>query len=153
MPQLNYDFGNAILGQLAVYDPQSIDSLINELPKQVSTVTTGGTATDGIYRITVVGEEGTFVAEFDRQAGETNAQITDALAAAWLANAAAANIATMTSDGVSVNTLAFLHAGSSYTVSVEAPSPGTLAAALVTAATGSNIPLGVMLVSDDGEVG
>jgi hypothetical protein len=153
MPQYSYDFENAILGQLATYEPEGIDSLLNELPKQVNTVTTGGTATDGTYRITVVGEEGTFVAEFVRGAGETNAQITDALAAAWLANTSAANVATMTSDGVSVNTIAFLHAGQGYTVSVEAPAPGTLTNALVTDPAGSSLPLGIALASDDGEIG
>jgi len=155
MPQYSYDFENAILGQLATYEPEGIDSLLNELPKQVNTVTTGGTATDGFYRITVVGEEGTFVAEYEADAsgGDTNADITDALAAAWLANTSAANVATVTSDGVSVNTIAFLHAGQGYTVSVEAPAPGTLTNALVTDPAGSSLPLGIALASDDGEIG
>lgn len=151
MPQFSYDFAEAILGQLAVYDPASIDSLINELPKQQTTVTTGGTATNGLYTITVVGEEGTFTASFDRQAAETTAAITDALAANWAAQPANLNIATMTSDTVSVNTLDFLHAGSQYTVTVSAPAPGTLVAALVVNPVGVNIPLGIAVTSDDGE--
>lgn len=153
MPQYSYDFEAAILGQLATYEPEGIDSLLNELPKQVTTVTTGGTATDGTYRITVVGEEGTFTAEFVRAAAETNAQITDALAADWAGKPENANIATMVSDGVSVNTLSFLHSGQGYTVTVEAPAPGTLTAALVTDPAGASIPLGIALTSDDGEVG
>lgn len=151
MPQFSYEFAEAILGQLAIYDPASIDSLINELPKQQSTVTTGGVATDGTYTITVVGEEGTFTASFLRAAAETNAAITDALAANWAAQPANLNIATMTSDLVSINTLAFLHAGSQYTVTVVAPTPGTLVAALVVDPVGVNIPLGIAVVSDDGE--
>lgn len=152
MPQTSYDFIEAILGQLAVYDPASIDSLVNTLPAQQTSVVTGGTETAGVYSITVVGEEGTFVASLTRVA-ETNAQITDALAADWLANSGGANIATMTSDGVDTNTLQFLHSGAGYTVTVSAPAPGTLTAALLTDPTGSNIPLGVMVISDDGEFG
>jgi len=150
MTQFSYDFEQAILGQCAVYDPARIDSLINPLPTQVSTVTTGGTATDGDYVITVVGEEGTFVATFTRGAGETNAQITDALATEWNTNSGGENIATMTSDAVSVNTLAFLHAGSSYTVTVSAPAPGTLVAAETVSPLGANFPMAIFVTSDDG---
>lgn len=152
MPQYSYDFASAILGQLAVYDPASIDSLINSLPAQVSTVTTGGTATDGVYRITVTGEEGTFVAEHTRTGAETNDDVTTALQASWAGNDAASNIADM-ANVASVNTLTFLHSGSSYTITVEAPAPGTLVAALVTDPSGSGIPLAIMLVSDDGKFG
>ena len=132
MPQTDYNFIEAILGQLAVYDPASIDSLVNTLPSQQSTVVTAGVDTAGDYVITVVGEEGTFTASFTRVA-ENTAAITDGLAAAWLADAANANIATMTSDGVDTNTLDFLHAGNGYTVTVSAPAPGTLTAAVFSA--------------------
>jgi hypothetical protein len=150
MPQTSYDVIEAILGQLAVYDPASIDSLINSLPAQRDTVVTGGTTTAGVYSITVVGEEGTFVATFTRVA-ETDAQITDGLAADWLANSGGANIATMTSDGVDTNTLQFLHAGQGYTVTTAAPAPGTLVDTLAVDPAGSNIPLGIAVTSDDGE--
>ncbi|MCK5496559.1 MAG: hypothetical protein KAI80_09120 [Hyphomicrobiaceae bacterium] len=150
MPQTDYNFIEAILGQLAVYDPASIDSLVNTLPSQQSTVVTGGVDTAGDYVITVVGEEGTFTASFTRVA-ENTAAITDGLAAAWLADAANANIATMTSDGVDTNTLDFLHAGNGYTVTVSAPAPGTLTAALVVDPNGVNIPLAIAVTSDDGE--
>jgi hypothetical protein len=149
MPQFSYDLPIAVLGQLAVYDPARIDSLINLLPSQQSTVTTGGTATAGVYTIKVVGEEGTFTAEFTRVA-ETNAQITDALAADWASKSENSNIATMTSDAVSINTLDFLHAGQGYTVTVTAPAPGTLTSALVVDPAGSNIPLAIAVTSDDG---
>jgi len=128
MPQTDYNFIEAILGQLAVYDPASIDSLVNTLPSQQSTVVTSFT-----------------------RVAENTAAITDGLAAAWLADAANANIATMTSDGVDTNTLDFLHAGNGYTVTVSAPAPGTLTAALVVDPNGVNIPLAIAVTSDDGE--
>jgi hypothetical protein len=149
MPQTSYDLPIAVLGQLAVYDPASIDSLVNLIPSQQSTVTTAGTNTAGDYTITVVGEEGTFTASFTR-VGEDNDAITAGLQADWASQSANLNIATMTNVG-SVNTLDFLHAGQGYTVTVTAPSPGTLTAALVVDAAGSNIPLAIAVTSDDGE--
>lgn len=152
MPQLSYDIPIAVLGQLATYDPENIDSLIVLVPNQQTDVVTGGTAADGVYSITVVGEEGTFVAAFDRQSAEDDAAITDALAAAWLAlGSAVLNIATMTSDGVDTNQLDFLNAGNGYTVTSVAPSTGTLVSTLIVDPDGSNIPLGIGISTTDGE--
>lgn len=149
MPQFSYDSIEAILGQLAIYDPASIDSLINTLPFQVTDVVTAGTATDGTYIITVVGEEGTFTATFERASSETDDQIAAALKVDWDSQAANSNIATLV-NVTDTNTMTFLHAGNGYTVTTTAPSPGTLVATLVTDPNGVNIPLGVGVVSDDG---
>lgn len=151
MPQVDYNLPIAVLGQLAVYDPASIDSLINLVPNQQTDVVTGGTATAGVYSITVVGEEGTFVASFTRVA-ETTAQVTDALAAAWLAlGSSVLNIATMTSDGTDTNQLDFLNAGQGYTVTTSAVGPATLVATLIVDPAGSNIPLAIGISTTDGQ--
>lgn len=151
MPQLSYDLPIAVLGQLAIYDPAHIDSLVNNVPAQQTDAVTAGTVTDGVYSITVVGEEGTFVASHTRSGAETTADVTDALEAAWIAlGSAVLNIATMTSDGTDTNQIDFLHPGNSYTVTTVAPSPGTLVATLIVDPNGSNIPLAIGISTTDG---
>lgn len=151
MPQFSYDpVIPGVLGQVAEFLPRTIDTLINPVPFQQSTVTVA-TFPDGNYVITVVGEEGTFTATFVAVAS-TTALITDGLAAAWTADADNNNIATATSDGASIVTLDFLHAGFSYTVTVASP-VSDMTTALIQSATGIAIPLGIGVATDDGEFG
>lgn len=151
MPQTDYTLPIAVLGQLAVYDPASIDSLVNLVPTQQTDVVTAGSVTDGLYQIIVVGEEGTFTASHTRSGAETTADVTDFLEVNWDSQSANLNIATMVSDGTDTNEMLFLHAGQAYTVTTVAPAPGTLVATLITDPAGTNIPLAIGISTTDGE--
>lgn len=151
MPQINYgEQPVAVVGQVATYEDAVIDSLTNELLAQVSTLTVGGTASDGTYSVQATGPDGeVLTAEFVRGAGETNAQIATALAAAmsptWL------NAFTIVDGGSGVLTLTANHGGRVYTFITAAPGTGTLVAANTQTAGGVDIQMGVAVAegSDD----
>ena len=148
MPQFNNDFPIARLGQLAVYDPARLDSLIVEVPVQHNTVPVGGT-TDGLYTIRIVGDEGTFDSSFTGSTSTAD-QIADGLAAAILANTSLQNIVDASATSGTPVDLLFLHAGREYTVTFPDNPAGNLTLTVVTSATGTPIPLGIGVTSDDG---
>jgi hypothetical protein len=147
MPQFSYDFPIAILGQLAVFDPARIDTLVAEVPVQINDIQVV-TFPDGTYTITAVGEEGTFTATFVAVASSA-AAIADGLAADWNADAANLNIATAVSDAVDTVTLTFLHPGFAYTITVASPA-SDMTNTLAQSSQGAPIPLGIGITSDDG---
>jgi len=148
--QFSYTMPTAQLGQVANCDPEAICSLTAPLLAQIDAIEVADNDA-GAYSVTIVAPEGTFSAGITVVA-QTIAQIADQLAAAVNAVEALQNIVQAGSDGVSAVTLAFLHAGFSYTVSVASAS-ADLVLSSVQEAGGDSFPLGIGVVDNGGEVG
>lgn len=143
MPQFSYTFPPAQLGQIGTFGWENIDSLANPLRSQINTITVADNDA-GTYSVTITAPEGEFVTSRPVVA-QSIAQIADELADAINDNEDLLNIVSAESDGVSVITLTFLHAGVSYTVAVSSAS-ADLVLALSQSAGGSNFPLGIGVV-------
>lgn len=127
--QLNYGYSQtrALVGN--VVDSAWADrfSYVNPLLPQVGTLTVGGTATDGVYSVTITPADGgaaTTISITRATTPATNADI--ALALSNAINASNALLGVVSSSNASaVNTLTFRRSGQTYTVTTAAPSPGT----------------------------
>ena len=150
MPQFDYNIPIAVLGQLAVYDPARIDSLVVEVPVQHDEVPIGGT-TDGTYTIRIEGEEGIFDSSFVASANTAD-EIADGLAAAILANVDLDNIVDASATSGTPVDLLFLHAGFAYTITFPSNPGSNMTLTSLQSATGAPIPLGIGVTSDDGVV-
>ncbi len=152
MPQFEYAYPQSQNGMIATTSPWSIDSYLNALLAQQSTITATGTATAGNYTVQIDGEEGSFSVTVTMAGGESTTVFTAALVAAFDADPDLLNIVAAT-DNDPVTTLDFLHAGLDYTLSLTSNPGGFLALALAQAAGGTDIPLGVGVVpgAADGE--
>lgn len=120
----------------------------NPLNPQVSSVTIGGSASDGDYTITIVdAQTGTSLgtATFTRGSGESNATIATELIDAVNGLASAPNKFTASSGGSGVVQIDFDHANKQYTVTAAAPGSGTATVA-TTETGGTDIPFGRFLV-------
>ena len=94
----------------------------NPLLARVLTVTVGGTAADGEYQITATDDVGrTFDAVFDRQAGETNDAIAEALATVINESSAWRNIARAEYTSGATFTLRYLHPNQGYSEAYSQP--------------------------------
>lgn len=148
--QFSYTQPFATIGQIANCDPDAIATLRAPLLAQISTITVVDNDA-GAYSVSVSGVEGSFSASLTVVA-QSIAQIANELADAINAQELAQNIVTATSDGVDTITLAFLHSGFSYDVSVASAS-ADLTLALTQAAGGDSFPLGIGVVDSGGELG
>lgn len=124
---------------------------------QISTVTVGGTAADGVYSFDVEDPISGVTTTVSQTRATTPATNTD-LAAAFVllvnANAALLNVCTA-SNAAGVVTLAFLHSGIDYTVdNGVAPGGASVTPATTQSAGGSAVPFGrfcTMGAAEDGQ--
>lgn len=148
--QFSYEPQVALLGQVANCDPEAICSLTAPLLAQINEIVVADNDA-GTYTITIVAPEGSFSVSLTVVA-QTVAQIADAMAASLAALEGLENIVSATSDGVDTITLAFLHVGYSYTVSVTSAS-ADLVLSETQSAGGPSFPLGIGVVDSGGEIG
>lgn len=149
MPQFNYDYPIGVLGQLAVYDPARIDSLGVLVPSQADEIAIGGVDL-GTYTVRIEGEEGIFDTDFVVGGVLTADQIADGIAAALEANALLENIVDAAGTPGTPVLLSFKHPGLGYTISFPSNPGGNMSLTNTQSATGTPIPLGVGVTSDDG---
>lgn len=145
MPQFDYTHPLLRLGMIGTASPWTIDSYGNALLAQASSVTAGGVAVAGSYTVQIDGEEGSFSVSVTMAGGESTTVLIAALVAAFVADADLLNIVAATDADPTMN-LAFLHAGKDYSITLPSNPGGVLSTALVQAAGGTAIPLGVGVV-------
>lgn len=146
MPQYAYPVTQPrfVVGQLAEGAPQAIDSYLNELLVQITTVTYTGTTDDADYTVTAVGPDGeTATSTFNPPGATTADAVRDGLIALINAEADWQNIAVASSGGAGILTLTFLHDGRVYTVTATDPGTGTVVVANTQSAGGTDVPVGV----------
>lgn len=119
---------------------------INSLLPLIFTATVGGTASDGVYSITVTddltGEA--YSTAFTRGNSETNAQIAAKLKDNW--NAVSKNNDIFTAAApAAVVTFTSKFAGRTYTITKSAPGTGTITIATTQAAGGTKMPAGIFV--------
>ena len=124
-------------------------SRTNPAKAQTGTLTVGGTASDGVYSASFYHPDepdNPIVVSFTRAAGETNNQISAALAAD-----AVKKLILKASVSVvnAVSTVAFGNPLITYTVTTSAPGTGTLAWAQTVAAGGVTLPFGRFVIGGD----
>ncbi len=144
MPQFEFVQPVGLLGAVASGAVEEIDSYTNPLLAQANTVPIGGT-TDGVYTIQLDGEGGTFQFSFTAS-GSTAAQIADGLAAAATADPDLLNILTAAGTPGTPLLLNFLHAGQTWAISFPSNPGGNMTLTTTTAAGGTNIGLGLVVV-------
>jgi hypothetical protein len=126
-------------------------SFINPLSMQVSTLTVGGTATDGNYVFTATNPDGiaASVTVLRATTPATNTDLATAIKNAINASSSFIGIASATS-AAAVVTVTFKRP-LVYTLTTSAPAPGTLVAANTTAAGGSYIAVGRFVKKGTGD--
>lgn len=147
MPQFDFVQEQLLLGAVATANAGGgdIDSYTNEVLAQANTIPIGGT-TDGTYTVQLDGEEGTFTFSFVAVA-QTADQIADGLAAAATADPDLLNIVTVAGTPGTPVLLTFLHANQAWTITFPS-NPGTnMTLTTTTAAGGTDIGLGLVVVS------
>jgi hypothetical protein len=113
---------------------------------QESEVTVGGAAIAGTYTIQVDGPEGSFSVDFVAAGGEAPAAVVAGFLAAIQADPDFLNLLVAT-DASPILELDFLHPGQTYTVSFPSDPNGILSGALIQAAGGTDIGLGLGVVT------
>lgn len=144
MPQFEYTHPVLALAEVGTASPWTIDSYQNALVAQVSTVT-GTAPAAGTYTFEISGDEGTFATSVTMAGGETPTQFAAAIVAAMDADADLLNITTQVA-ALGVVTISFIYPGRDYTITITADPGPDLSTALVTAAGGTFMPLGVGVV-------
>lgn len=119
---------------------------VNPLLAMIFTATVGGTASDGVYSISVVddltGE--TYATSFTRGNSETNAQIAGKLKDNWNAVSKNNDVFTAASPAA-VITFTGKVAGRTFTVSKSAPGTGTITLSTTQAGGGTKLPAGIFV--------
>lgn len=126
-------------------------SFVNALTTQVTTLTVGGTATDGAYTYTATNPDGIVASVTVTRATTpaTNDDLATAIAAAINVSSQFVGIASATS-AAAVVTVTFRRP-LVYTNTTAAPAPGTLVAANTTSAGGSYIRVGTFVKKGTGD--
>jgi len=150
MPQFNYDRPLLQLGQFGTASPWTVDSYINELLAQQSTLTAGGVATAGTYTLEIVAPEGTFSVDVVAVGGESTAVLLGAIEAAILADPDFLNIL-VPSLADPVLTLDFIHPGIAYALTMISNPGANITIATAQAPGGTFLPIGVGLVPGSGD--
>jgi hypothetical protein len=146
MPQLNYTHRALMLGQIATTENYDADSYINELLAQESEVTVGGAAIAGTYTIQIDGPDANSITvDFVAAGGEAPAVVVAGFLAAVQADSDFTNLLVAT-DASPILELDFIHPGQVYVISFPSDPNGILSGALIQAAGGTNIHLGVGVV-------
>ena len=146
MTQLNYDYSMREALEGARADSGAVDAMsyLNPSLAQISTLTVGGTASDGDYVTTLTPSDGgaAFSITVTRSTTPaTNANLATAIAAAFAASSDALGVVTA-SPASAVVTLTFLRPGITYTITTSAPGSGTLVAATTQATGGGYVRVG-----------
>lgn len=122
----------------------------NSIPTNLWDGPVAGTTTDGIYSLSVQLPDGTVVTgQFDRQGGETDAQIAAAIVADFqtAANALLIDGHAVVSNPSAANLRVLAdHPGVDLVVTSSAPAPGTLVMTETQSASGTEIPIARFLV-------
>jgi len=147
----------AVKGQVAAIGDVARIARTYALASQVGTLTVGGTAANGDYVATFTDPDtGEDIAVTVTRSGGTpssNNDLAAALAAA--VNDAANGVAHLITATVATNVVTYtaVRKGEVIDVATSAPGTGTLAAAVTTAATAADLPVGIGVVqaSDDDE--
>jgi len=146
MPQLNYTHRALMLGQIATTETYDADSYINELLAQESEVTVGGAAIAGTYTIQIDGPDANSITvDFVAAGGEAPAAVVAGFLAAVQADSDFTNLLVATDASPELE-LDFIHPGQVYVISFPSDPNGILSGALIQAAGGTNIHLGVGVV-------
>ena len=149
MPQFDYVHPTLLLGQIASANPATVNSYLNALLAQESEISIAATPEAGDYTVRIVGEEGTFEFTYTSPGAETEAQIVAGLLAALDADPDLVNIVVGTDASPELE-LDFIHPGLDYTISFPSnPGPGDMSQALIQAAGGVALLLGVAVVATD----
>ncbi len=74
MPQLNYDMPELLLGQIGDASPTRLDSYVNELLEQLSTITWSGNGA-GTYTVRISGNNQVFTGSFVAGAPDAVARV------------------------------------------------------------------------------
>lgn len=118
---------------------------VNPVRREIWTLTFGGTATDGTYSATILGDDGTKIPITVVRAAGTPATNTD-LAAQWVTNLLDdpkhKGTVLTASDAAGVATVRFKHPRAYSIGALSAPAPGTLAADETLSWEGTPIPVG-----------
>lgn len=119
--------------------PPDVDSFVNPMRAQVSTLTFGGTETDGGYQTNIKQQGAPDVVALTTRTGGSPATNTDLAAAhaAYINSERAFQNLVSATPAAAVVTLNFKHPGIAYSLETSAPAPGTLAAATTTQPGGS----------------
>lgn len=145
MPQFNYTHPALQLGQVATDTPYSVDSYVNELLAQESEVTIAAAPPAGDYTIQLDGPEGSFSFTYTSPGAETEAQIVAGLLLALQADPDLVNVVVGT-DASPVLELDFIHPGAVWVISFPSNPGGNMSQALIQAAGGVDVHLGVGVV-------
>lgn len=144
MPQHNYTQKRWVEGMLAEGLKPEIDTGLNPILAQVSTVTLAGVTDDaGDYTFTVTGPDGeTATYTYTSAGSETSDAMATAIAGAGEINEDDdwANLADVTKTGTGELTFTFLHAGRDYELVVTVAG-GTATIATTQSAGGASLPL------------
>jgi len=151
MPQYNYDYPNAIVGQIGTYATDDLISTLNPLNAQVTNLEYNGITTDGDYSLTVEGDDGSSATSTVFAASSnTAAQICAGIVAGCLSSPEFAGLisaaAVATTDNVVVS---FEKAGVVYTVTANVPGSAPTQTNSTTAGY-AEVSLGVILQASAG---
>ena len=123
MPQYDYDYPNAIVGQIGTQFPADTISTLNPLRAQVTNLEYNGITTDGAYYLTIVGDDGSSaVSDTFTASSNTAAQICAGIVAGCYSSPEFAGLiasaAVATTDNVVVS---FANNGVTYVVTPTVP--------------------------------
>lgn len=147
MPQFDFVQEQLLLGAVATTTAGGgdIDSYTNEVLAQVNTIPIGGT-TDGVYTVQLDGDEGTFQFSFTASTNTAD-QIADGLAAAVLADPDLLNIVDASATSGTPVLLTFRHTNQVWTITFPSNPGSNMTLTTTTAAGGTDIGLGLAVVS------
>ena len=142
MPQLNYEMPELLLGQIGDASPVRLDSYVNELLEQLSTLTLSGNGA-GTYTVLIEGNNQSFTGTFVAGAPDAVTAIIDGLIAAFEVDGLLGT-AVMTNADPDLD-FDFLHTGIPYVLTILSNPGCVMSLATSQAAGGTNFPLGLCL--------
>jgi hypothetical protein len=152
MPQYSYAYLIGRNGQIAT--PNAVvDSYLNALVAQVTTVTWASTGDAGDYTVRIQSDDEGEVDEtltHTSAGGEADTDTIAGITADAASNDNLINVVVVTDDATDTNTLTFVHENRGYTVTATAVA-GTGTVAEATAAGGTRVNLGTALVNGTNE--
>lgn len=146
MTQLNYSYNTRTGLEGTRVDSGYVDALsyLNPSNEQISTLTVGGTASDGDYVTTFTPSDGGAAVSITvtrATTPSTNTNLATAIAAAINASSAMLGVASASSASAVV-TVTFRRPGITYAITTSAPGSGTLVAATTQATGGGYVRVG-----------
>jgi hypothetical protein len=151
VPQYNYDYPNAIVGQIGTQFPADTISTLNPLRAQVTNLEYNGITTDGAYSLTIVGDDGSSATSDPFTASSnTAAQICAGIVAGCYSNPEFAGLiasaAVATTDNVVVS---FANNGVTYVVTPTVPGSAPTQTNSTTAGY-TEVAIGIILQASGG---